>query len=120
MRPCFAVNYSAQAAGLVAVGALSIDRFKCPPWRDLVAKAATLLFLDQHLKPENKAKLRDILEYHVAVGTYRADSYDALVDAPVEMGAFWSGSFKACGVPHRFVVAGALPATQRSHHSLYR
>lgn len=25
------------------------------------------------LKPENKAKLRDILEYHVAVGTYRAD-----------------------------------------------
>lgn len=25
------------------------------------------------LKPENKAKLRDILEYHVAVGSYRAD-----------------------------------------------
>ena len=25
------------------------------------------------LKPENKAKLRDILEYHVAIGTYRAD-----------------------------------------------
>jgi predicted metalloprotease with PDZ domain len=43
-------------------------------------------------------------------GTYRADSYDALVDAPVEMGAFWSGSFKACGVPHRFVVAGAAPS----------
>ncbi len=43
-------------------------------------------------------------------GTYRAESYDALVDAPVEMGAFWSGSFKACGVPHRFVVAGAAPS----------
>jgi predicted metalloprotease with PDZ domain len=42
-------------------------------------------------------------------GTYRAASYDALVDAPVEMGEFWSGSFKACGVPHRFVVAGAAP-----------
>jgi len=42
-------------------------------------------------------------------GSYRAASYDALVDAPVEMGAFWSGSFKACGVPHRFVVAGAAP-----------
>ncbi|MBP8087655.1 MAG: M61 family metallopeptidase [Polaromonas sp.] len=42
-------------------------------------------------------------------GSYRADSYDALVDAPVDMGAFWSGSFKACGVPHRFVVAGAAP-----------
>jgi len=43
-------------------------------------------------------------------GTYHADTYDALVDAPVEMGAFWSGSFKACGVPHRFVVAGAAPS----------
>jgi len=43
-------------------------------------------------------------------GTYHADSYDALVDAPVEMGAFWNGSFKACGVPHRFVVAGAAPS----------
>ena len=42
-------------------------------------------------------------------GTYRAADYDELVDCPVEMGAFWSGSFKACGVPHRFVVAGALP-----------
>jgi predicted metalloprotease with PDZ domain len=43
-------------------------------------------------------------------GSYHAESYDALVDAPVEMGAFWSGSFKACGVPHRFVVAGAAPS----------
>ncbi len=40
-------------------------------------------------------------------GTYRASSYDELVDGPVEMGVFWSGSFTACGVPHRFVVAGA-------------
>ena len=39
-------------------------------------------------------------------GTYRADNYDALVDCPVEMGRFWSGSFQAYGVPHRFVVAG--------------
>ena len=31
---------------------------------------------------------------------------------PVEMGAFWSGGFKAGGVPHRFVVAGAAaPST---------
>ncbi|OYU44608.1 MAG: peptidase M61, partial [Burkholderiales bacterium PBB4] len=43
-------------------------------------------------------------------GTYRAAYYDELVDCPVEMGAFWSGSFTACGVPHRFVVAGALPS----------
>ena len=40
-------------------------------------------------------------------GTYLAASYDELVDAPVEMGPFWSGSFKACGIDHRFVVAGA-------------
>ena len=33
--------------------------------------------------------------------------YDELVDCPVELGNFWSGSFVACGVPHRFVVAGA-------------
>ena len=43
-------------------------------------------------------------------GRYRAHDYDELVDSPVEMGAFWSGNFKACGVPHRFVVAGAAPS----------
>jgi len=40
-------------------------------------------------------------------GTYLAGHYDELVDCPVEMGTFWSGEFKAGGVPHRFVVAGA-------------
>ena len=40
-------------------------------------------------------------------GCYQATDYDELVDGPVEMGAFWSGSFTARGVPHRFVVAGA-------------
>jgi predicted metalloprotease with PDZ domain len=43
-------------------------------------------------------------------GIYAASNYDELVDCPVEMGKFWSGSFKACGVPHRFVVTGAPPA----------
>jgi predicted metalloprotease with PDZ domain len=43
-------------------------------------------------------------------GTYVAANYDELVDCPVEMGAFWSGRFKACGIEHRFVVAGATPA----------
>ena len=42
-------------------------------------------------------------------GSYLAADYDELVDSPVELGAFWSGSFVACGVPHRFVVAGAPP-----------
>ena len=40
-------------------------------------------------------------------GLYAADDYDMLVDCPVEMGNFWSGQFMACGIPHRFVVAGA-------------
>jgi len=43
-------------------------------------------------------------------GSYLAGNYDALVDAPVEMGAFWSGSFEAGGITHRFVVAGAAPS----------
>jgi len=40
-------------------------------------------------------------------GHYRAADYDELADCPVELGAFWSGTFEACGVPHRFVVSGA-------------
>lgn len=43
-------------------------------------------------------------------GEYQAADYDELVDTPVEMGAFWSGEFEACGVPHRFVVAGTPPS----------
>ncbi|MDP3617789.1 MAG: peptidase M61 [Rhodoferax sp.] len=42
-------------------------------------------------------------------GSYLAACYDELVDSPVEMGQFWSGSFVARGVAHRFVVAGAPP-----------
>ena len=43
-------------------------------------------------------------------GLYQAADYDELVDCPVELGTFWSGQFTACGIPHRFVVAGALPS----------
>ena len=43
-------------------------------------------------------------------GSYTAANYDELVDCPVEMGQFWSGEFTACGVSHRFVVAGAPPS----------
>ena len=42
-------------------------------------------------------------------GTYRAADYDELVDHPFELGRFWRGRFTAAGVPHEFVVAGALP-----------
>ena len=44
-------------------------------------------------------------------GRYEAADYDELVDCPVEMGRFWSGSFTARGVAHRFVVAGAAAAS---------
>ncbi|MDR7379153.1 putative metalloprotease with PDZ domain [Rhodoferax ferrireducens] len=43
-------------------------------------------------------------------GHYQASNYDELVDCPFELGSFWSGKFKAGGVPHRFVVAGAPPS----------
>ena len=43
-------------------------------------------------------------------GLYTAAGYGELVDCPVEMGMFWIGRFTACGVPHRFVVAGAAPS----------
>lgn len=42
-------------------------------------------------------------------GVYEAADYDELVDHPVELGTFWRGRFEAHGVPHEFVVAGALP-----------
>ncbi|TWO70442.1 M61 family metallopeptidase [Caenimonas sedimenti] len=40
-------------------------------------------------------------------GSYLAQDYDELADCPVEMGPFFSAGFKAGGVPHRVVVAGA-------------
>jgi predicted metalloprotease with PDZ domain len=43
-------------------------------------------------------------------GHYLAADFDELVDCPFELGTFWSGSFKAGGVTHRFVVAGAPPS----------
>ena len=42
-------------------------------------------------------------------GRYLAADYDELVDHPVELGSFWRGRFEAHGVPHEFVVSGALP-----------
>ncbi|MBM3387247.1 MAG: M61 family metallopeptidase, partial [Betaproteobacteria bacterium] len=43
-------------------------------------------------------------------GLYQAANYDELVDCPVELGTFWSGTFEACGIAHRFIVAGAWPS----------
>jgi uncharacterized protein (UPF0276 family) len=38
----FAINYSTQAARLVAQNDINIDRFKCPDWPDLVMEASRL------------------------------------------------------------------------------
>ncbi len=35
----FAINYSPQAAALIAEGRIEIDYFKTPPWPDMIAKA---------------------------------------------------------------------------------
>ena len=47
---------------------------------------------------------------HNGFGLYAAANYDELADCPVEMGRFWSATFEACGVPHRFVVTNPPPA----------
>jgi uncharacterized protein len=39
----FSVNYSPLLAGLIQSGSMSIDRFKCPDWPDLLAEARNLL-----------------------------------------------------------------------------
>ena len=41
------------------------------------------------------------------LGSFLAENYDELVDAPVELGAFWRDTFVAGGISHEFVVAGA-------------
>ena len=39
-------------------------------------------------------------------GRYEAESYDALIDHPVEMGGFTLVEFFACGVPHAVTITG--------------
>ena len=39
-------------------------------------------------------------------GGYQAESYDALIDHPVEMGTFTLVEFAACGVPHAVAITG--------------
>ncbi len=53
--------------------------------------------------------MRAVMVDSAGRGVYEADDYDELVDHPVELGTFWRGHFSAQGVPHEFVVSGALP-----------
>ena len=40
---------------------------------------------------------------------FRSADYDELVDHPFVLGRFWRGEFRAAGIAHQFIVAGALP-----------
>ncbi len=42
-------------------------------------------------------------------GSYIASGYDELIDHPVEMGTFVSGSFEVFGVPHEVAITGRVP-----------
>ncbi|GAB4574871.1 MAG: hypothetical protein Kow0077_23560 [Anaerolineae bacterium] len=46
----FALNYSPQAAELLRQGRIAIDRFKCPPWPELVAAAQALRPVSLHFE----------------------------------------------------------------------
>jgi len=39
-------------------------------------------------------------------GSYECNSYDKLIDHPVEMGTYTSMSFEVCGVPHAIILTG--------------
>jgi predicted metalloprotease with PDZ domain len=51
----------------------------------------------------------DHLDVH-GFGRYRADGYEALIDHPVEMGAFREIDFDVDGIPHALVLAGRCEA----------
>ncbi|MBE9610136.1 M61 family metallopeptidase [Chitinilyticum piscinae] len=44
----------------------------------------------------------------LAAGGYEAYDYDELIDCPVEIAQFQRLSFKACDVPHEFILSGAV------------
>lgn len=46
----FAINYSPQAAALLSEGRIQIDRFKCPPWPDMIAEASPLCPVAVHFE----------------------------------------------------------------------
>ncbi|MBN2550101.1 MAG: DUF692 family protein [Anaerolineales bacterium] len=45
-----AINYSTQAAALLHEGRIQIDRFKCPPWPDMIAEASPLCPVAVHFE----------------------------------------------------------------------
>jgi predicted metalloprotease with PDZ domain len=88
---CLQVQGQTDVTHHIELVASSFNAHRDTPWQ--VATGLTPLKIDRQ-----------------GFGTYAATDYDELVDSPVEMGTFWSGHFNACGIDHRFVVAGATAA----------
>lgn len=61
--------------------------------------------------------LRELKAKRYGFGTYVAESYDELIDHPVEMGEFELMSFRAHGVPHDMVISGRVPNLDKARLS---
>src|SRR3546814_14946214 len=51
-------------------------------------------------------------------GLYRADSYETLIDHPVEMADYQRVNFNVDGIPHSLVLSGRAEADQNGRASL--
>ena len=85
--PCVFVLPEGREAEPIEVALEPPPQPSCAEWR--VATALTAGSLDER-----------------GFGTYRAGTYDELLDHPVEISDFESVEFDAAGVPHRLVIAG--------------
>ena len=90
---------------------LSVDGYEQSPCDVVIERPRGKDFHDWRLATSltSRDDAKDLEAQH-GFGRYRAQSYDELIDHPVEMGRFEQVEFKACGVPHRFVVSGRFNA----------
>lgn len=58
----FAINYSPQAAALVAQNRLTVERFKCPPWDETIAEAEKTRPVYLHLPLRVGAGIGDAID----------------------------------------------------------
>lgn len=77
--------------------------------------AALLMFVDGQLSAPSTLRVVPFSNWKVATGlpavagetnTFRAENFDVLYDAPVEVGNFQAINFAVRGVPHRIIVEG--------------
>jgi predicted metalloprotease with PDZ domain len=62
--------------------------------------------LAAHKQPKNPTNASVSSISPKQFGTFTAENYDALIDHPVEMGAFTHATFEACGVTHHIAITG--------------